>query len=106
MKHLYQTVWNNNEFNILLTTKMSEFAFFRFMSNKMLDLEEQQHKDEIVSLTEQVLDAKGIECDSKISKLSEEQLSEILEQVRKLRKKKIEKDSERQEEEELDISVQ
>jgi ribosomal protein S13 len=86
---------------------MSEFAFFRFMSNKMLDLEEQQHKDEIVSLTEQVLDAKGIECDSKISKLSEEQLSEILEQVRKLRKKKkIEKDSERQEEEELDISVQ
>ena len=73
----------------------------------MLDLEEQQHKDEIVSLTEQVLDAKGIECDSKISKLSEEQLSEILEQVRKLRKKKkIEKDSERQEEEELDISVQ
>jgi ribosomal protein S13 len=86
---------------------MSEFAFFRFMSNKMLNLEEQQHKDEIVSLTEQVLDAKGIECDSKISKLSEIQLSEILEQVRKLRKKKkIEKDSERQEEEELDISVQ
>ena len=86
---------------------MSEFAFFRFMSNKMLDLEEQQHKDEIVSLTEQVLDAKGIECDSKISKLSEEQLSKILEQVRKLRKKKkIEKDSKRQEEEELDISVQ
>jgi ribosomal protein S13 len=76
------------------------------MSNNMLDLEEQQHKDEIVSLTEQVLDAKGIECDSKISKLSEEQLSEILEQVRKLRKKKkIEKDSERQKEE-LDISVQ
>ena len=72
----------------------------------MLDLEEQQHKDEIVSLTEQVLDAKGIECDSKISKLSKEQLSEILEQVRKLRKKKkSEKDSERQEEE-LDISVQ
>ena len=85
---------------------MSEFAFFRFMSNNMLDLEEQQQKDEIVSLTEQVLDAKGIECDSKISKLSEEQLSEILKQVRKLRKKKkIEKDSERQEEE-LDISVQ
>jgi non-homologous end joining protein Ku len=85
---------------------MSEFAFFRFMSNNMLDLEEQQHKDEIVSLTEQVVDAKGIEWDSKISKLSEEQLSEILEQVRKLRKKKkIEKDSKRQEEE-LDISVQ
>jgi hypothetical protein len=51
---------------------MSEFAFFRFISSSMLNLEEQQHKDEIVSPTEQVLNAKGIECDSKISKLSEE----------------------------------
>jgi ribosomal protein S13 len=87
---------------------MSEFAFFRFMSSNMLTLEEQQHKDEIVSLTEQVLDAKGIECDSKISKISEEQLREILEQVRRLRKKKkkkIEEDNERQGQE-LDISVQ
>jgi len=73
----------------------------------MLNLEEQQHKDEVVSLTEQVLDAKGIECDSKISKISEGQLREILEQVRKLRKKKkIEEDNERQLEEELDLSVQ
>jgi hypothetical protein len=86
---------------------MSEFAFFRFMSSNMLTLEEQQHKDEIVSLTEQVLDAKGIECDSKISKISEEQLSEILEQVRKLRKKKkIEEDNKRQGKEEQEISVQ
>jgi ribosomal protein S13 len=85
---------------------MSEFAFFRFMSSNMLTLEEQQYKDEIVSLTEQVLDAKGIECDSKISKISEEQLREILEQVRKLRKKKIEEDNKRQGQEELDISVQ
>jgi hypothetical protein len=85
---------------------MSEFAFFRFMSSNMLTLEEQQHKDEIVSLTEQVLDAKGIECDSKISKISEEQLREILEQVRRLRKKKkIEEDNKRQGQE-LDISVQ
>ncbi|HEU4824706.1 MAG TPA: hypothetical protein VFS97_14875 [Nitrososphaeraceae archaeon] len=86
---------------------MSEFAFFRFMSGNMLTLEEQQHKNEIVSLTEQVLDAKGIECDSKISKISEEQLREILEQVRRLRKKKkkIEEDNERQGQE-LDISVQ
>jgi ribosomal protein S13 len=76
---------------------MSEFAFFRFMSLSLLNLEEQQHKDEIVSFTEQVLDAKGIECDSKISKISEEQLREILEQVRKLRKKKkIEANNERQ----------
>jgi hypothetical protein len=58
---------------------MSEFAYFRFMSSNMLTVEEQQHKDEIISLTEQVLDAKGIECDSKISKISEEQLREILE---------------------------
>ena len=64
------------------------FAFFRFMSLSLLNLEEQQHKDEIVSLTEQVLDVKGIECDSKIAKISEEKLREILEQVRKLRKKK------------------
>ena len=86
---------------------MSEFAFFRFMSGNMLTVEEQQHKDEVVSLTEQVLDAKGIECDSEISKISEEQLREILEQVRKLRKKKkIEEDDERQLQEELNISVQ
>jgi hypothetical protein len=58
------------------------------MSLSLLSLEEQQHKDEIVSLTEQVLDAKGIECDSKVAKISEEQLKEILEKVRKPRKKK------------------
>ena len=75
------------------------------MSSNMLNLEEQQHKDEIVSLTEQVLDANGIECDSKMSKISKEQLREILEQVRKLRKKKkIEEDNERQVQEK-DISV-
>jgi hypothetical protein len=41
--------------------------------------QQQQHKDEIITLTEHVLDAKGIECDSKISKISQEQLREILE---------------------------
>lgn len=81
---------------------MSEFAFFRFMSLSLLNLEEQQHKDEIVSLTEEVLDAKGIECDSKVAKISEDQLKEILEQVRRLRKKrKTEKDNKRQKEEEI-----
>jgi ABC-type phosphate transport system auxiliary subunit len=45
----------------------------------------------IISLTEQVLDAKGLECDSKISKISEEQLREILEGVRRLRKRKKKK---------------
>ena len=85
---------------------MSEFAYFRFMSNNMLTVEEQQHKDEIIRLTEQVLDAKGIACDSKISKISEEQLREILEGVRRLRKsnkKKIEEDSEDRQKEEPDI---
>jgi hypothetical protein len=91
---------------------MSEFAYFRFMSNNMLTIEEQQHKDEIITLTEQVLDAKGIECDSKISKISEEQLSEILEGVRRLRKRKkknkIQEDGEEdnRQKEELDISIQ
>ena len=94
---------------------MSEFAYFRFMSNNMLTVEEQQHKDEVITLTEQVLDAKGIECDSKISKISEEQLREILEAVRRLRKRKnksnkiIEEDDEEEDyrdnrqKEELDV---
>ena len=86
---------------------MSEFAYFRFMSSNMLTVEEQQHKDEIISLTEQVLDAKGIECDSKISKISEEQLREILEGVRRLRKRKKrkieEEDREDRQKEEPDI---
>ena len=83
---------------------MSEFAFFRFMSLSLLNLEEQQHKDEIVSLTEEVLDAKDIECDSKVAKISEEQVKEILEQVRRLRKKrKTEEDNKRQKEEEVSV---
>jgi hypothetical protein len=70
---------------------MSQFAYFRFMSYNMLTVEEQQHREEIITLTEQVLDAKGLECDSKISKISEEQLREILEGVRRLRKRKKKK---------------
>jgi hypothetical protein len=87
---------------------MSEFAYFRFMSYNMLTVEELQHREEIVALTEQVLDAKGLECDSKISKISEEQLREILEGVRRLRKrnkKKIEegRDENNRQKEVLDI---
>ena len=67
---------------------MSDFAFFRFMSNNMLTKEEEEHKDEIIRLTEAVLQAKGIQCDASISKIPEEQLREILEKVRELRKKK------------------
>jgi gas vesicle protein len=66
----------------------------------MLTVEEQQHKDEIIALTEQVLDAKGIECDSKISKISEEQLREILEGVRRLRNRNKKRKSRIEEEEE------
>jgi hypothetical protein len=79
---------------------MSDFAFVRFMSNNMLTTEESQDKDEIVNLTEQVLDAKGLECDEKISKLSEEKLREILEEVRKLRnrrRKRIDDETEQDE---------
>ncbi len=67
---------------------MSEFAFFRFKSNNLLTLEEEAHKQEIIDVTEEVLDAKGIECDASIAKISEDQLREILEEVRKLRKKR------------------
>ena len=70
---------------------MSEFAFFRFLSAKMLTPDEERDKDEIISLTEQVLDARGIECDAKISKMPEDQVREILEEVRRrrlVRKKK------------------
>jgi hypothetical protein len=87
---------------------MSQFAYFRFMSYNMLTVEEQQHREEIIALTEQVLDAKGLECDSKISKISEEELREILEGVRQLRKrnkKKIEEDGgeDNRQKEEVDI---
>lgn len=86
---------------------MSEFAYFRFMSYNMLTVEEQQHREEIITLTEQVLNAKGLECDSKISKISQEQLREILEGVRRLRKrnkKKIEEGGEdNSKKEEVDV---
>ena len=67
---------------------MSEFAFFRFISANMLSEAEERDKQEMISLTEQVLDARGIECDARIAKISEDRLREILEEVRKLRKKK------------------
>ena len=60
----------------------------------MLTEEEITHKNEIVDITEQVLDAEGIECDSKISKISEDQLAGILEKVRKIRKKKANPENE------------
>lgn len=67
---------------------MSEFAFFRFKSANMLTDDEERDKEEIIRLTEQLLDLKGIECDAKIAKISEDQLREILEEVRRLLRKK------------------
>jgi hypothetical protein len=59
----------------------------------MLTAEEQlpENKVEIINYTEDVLQANGIECDKRISEMSEEQLKEILEQVRKLRANKKKK---------------
>lgn len=54
----------------------------------MLTDDEERDREEIIRLTEQVLDLKGIECDAKIAKISEDQMREILEEVRKLRRKK------------------
>jgi ribosomal protein S13 len=58
------------------------------MTNNLLTTKEAQHKDEIIDLTEEVLHARGLECDDRISNLSEEKLKEILEEVRKLRRRR------------------
>jgi len=54
----------------------------------MLTDDEERHREEMISLTEQVLDSRGIECDARIAKISEDRLREILEEVRRLRRKK------------------
>ena len=71
---------------------MSDFAYFRFLSYNLLTEEEKNNKDEIIAITEEVLDAKGLECDATISKISEDDLKKILESVRQIRKKKRKKD--------------
>ena len=71
---------------------MSEVAF-RFKSNNMITKDEKEHNDEIIQLSEEALQAKGIEGDSRISRISQEQLKEILEEViQLLRKKKKNRD--------------
>lgn len=84
---------------------MSEFAFFRFLSLNLLTQEEKENKAEVTSVTEQILDAEGIECDSKISKLSEEKISEILAQVRKRRRKIIQNENLEEKEEQQESAV-
>jgi rubrerythrin len=66
----------------------------------MLTKDEKEHKDEIIQLTEEVLQAKGIECDSRIARISQEQLKEILEVIQLLRKKKKNRDRD------LEIAIQ
>ena len=80
---------------------MSDLAFSRFMASYMLTAEEQlpENKEEILHYTEDVLQANGIECDNRISEMSGEQLKEILEQVRKLRRNKKKKENQQQEQE-------
>jgi hypothetical protein len=79
---------------------MSDFAYFRFLSYNLLTEEEKKEKEEIIAITEEVLDAKGIECDATISKISEDNLKEILENVRQIHKKKKKKDKA------VDISIE
>jgi hypothetical protein len=80
---------------IIYNKIMSEVAYFRFKSNNMLTKDEKEHEDKIIQLTEKILQAKGIECYSRISRRSQEQLKEIVEEVRQLlRKKKKNRDLE------------
>jgi hypothetical protein len=72
---------------------MSEFAFFRFLSLELLTEEEKANKPEIISVTEEVLDSEGIECDSKIAKLSEEKINMILAEVRKRRRRRVQNEN-------------
>jgi len=89
-----------NIYQVKREARMSEFAFFRFMSLNLLTQEEKVNKTEIISVTEQVLDAEGIECDSKIAKLPEERIIKILSEVRKRRRKSIQSENVEEEEEE------
>ena len=54
----------------------------------MLTKEQEAHKEEVIQFTEEVLQAKGIQCDARISKIPEDELRDILLKVRELRKKK------------------
>jgi hypothetical protein len=80
---------------------MSEFAFIRFLTNGLLTEEERKDKNDIIQLTEDVLHAQGLECDASIAKVSMDQLKDILEQVRALRKKKAKEKQEKGEEQDV-----
>lgn len=87
--------------------RMSEFAFFRFLSNDILTEEEKapENKQEIVNIVEEVEKAEGIDCDKVVSKMSEDELKELLEKVRNKRRKKKMKHVEEGEAEEKLVTV-
>lgn len=64
---------------------MSKLAYDRFMNRRMLTGEEQQHKEELIAATEQVLQAQGQECDERIGRMSDQELAEILAAARMIR---------------------
>ena len=78
---------------------LSEAAFFRLLSLPLLAQEEKKNNAEIISRGERVLDVEGIECDSKISQLSEEKINKILAQVRKRWRKIIQNEYSEEKEE-------
>ena len=75
------------------------------MSLNLLTQEEKDNKAEVISVTEEVLDAQGMECDSKIAKVSEETIRQILNEVRKRRRKRATRDNAIEEEQEAPISL-
>ena len=83
---------------------MSDLAYSRFMASYMLNAPEQlpENKTEIIDYTEDLLQARGIECDNRISEMAEDQLKEILEQVRKLRINKKKKQQQQENGDESD----
>jgi hypothetical protein len=74
------------------------------MSLKLLTQEEKDNKAEVISVTEEVLDIQGMECDSKIAKVSEETIRQILNEVRKRRRKRATQDNTMEEEQEAPIT--
>jgi len=74
------------------------------MSLNLLTQEEKDNKAEVISVTEEVLDAQGMECDSKIAKVSEETIRQILIEVRKRRRKRATRDNAMEEEQEAPIT--
>ena len=67
---------------------MSQFADYRHLRNNTLNIEEKEHEDEIIKLTEEKLAAIGIKFDSRISRFALNELKEILEEERRRYKKK------------------